>query len=152
MANSGRNMKFLSPSNKHLLDTHCCVTDCNHPTLNCHLWPAPLYRICPHYVISGTIFAKKKKSSWTLCFRFSLQLMSEIFLILRRSERNMIKNVYWPTCKVPVGSLGGLGVACWPLSTQVRGFKPGRSCQDFSGRKNPQHFFLRGNKAVGPMP
>ena len=39
-----------------------------------------------------------------------------------------------------------------PLSTQVRGFKPGRSRQDFSGRKNPQHAFLRkGSKAVGPM-
>jgi hypothetical protein len=30
-----------------------------------------------------------------------------------------------------------------PLSTQVRGFKPGRSHQDFSGRKNPQRAFLR---------
>jgi len=39
-----------------------------------------------------------------------------------------------------------------PLSTGVRGFKPGRSRQDFSGRKNPQHAFLRkGSKAMGPM-
>ena len=39
-----------------------------------------------------------------------------------------------------------------PLSTKVRGFKPGRSHQDFSGRKNPQHAFLqKGSKAVGPM-
>jgi len=39
-----------------------------------------------------------------------------------------------------------------PLSTQVHGFHPGRSRQDFSGRKNPQHAFLRrGSKAVGPM-
>jgi hypothetical protein len=30
-----------------------------------------------------------------------------------------------------------------PLSTQVRGFKPGRSRQDFSGRKNSQHAFPR---------
>ena len=30
-----------------------------------------------------------------------------------------------------------------PLSTQVRGFNPGRSRQDFSGRKNPQYVFLR---------
>jgi hypothetical protein len=38
-----------------------------------------------------------------------------------------------------------------PLSTQVRGFKPGRSRQDFSGPKNPEHAFLRkGSKAVGP--
>ena len=39
-----------------------------------------------------------------------------------------------------------------PLSTRVRGFKPGRNRQDFSGRKNPQHAFLwRGSEAVGPM-
>jgi hypothetical protein len=39
-----------------------------------------------------------------------------------------------------------------PLGTQVRGFKPGRSREDVSGRKNPQHAFLRrGSKAVGPM-
>jgi hypothetical protein len=39
-----------------------------------------------------------------------------------------------------------------PLSTQVRGLKPGQSRQDFSGRKNPQHAFLRrGSKVVGPM-
>jgi len=47
---------------------------------------------------------------------------------------------------------GGLGVACCLLSTQVRRFKPGRSRQDFSGRKNPQHAFLqKGSKAVVPM-
>jgi len=39
-----------------------------------------------------------------------------------------------------------------PLSTQVRRFKPGRSHQDFSERKNPQHAFLqKGSKAMGPM-
>jgi hypothetical protein len=39
-----------------------------------------------------------------------------------------------------------------PLSTQVHGFKPVRSHQDFSGQKNPHHAFLRkGSKAVGPM-
>ena len=29
------------------------------------------------------------------------------------------------------------------FGTQVRGFKPSRSRCDFSGRKNPQHAFLR---------
>jgi hypothetical protein len=39
-----------------------------------------------------------------------------------------------------------------PLSTQFRRFKIDRSRQDFSGRKNLQHAFLRrGSKAVGPM-
>jgi hypothetical protein len=35
------------------------------------------------------------------------------------------------------------------FGTQVHGFKPGQSRQIFSGRKNPQHTFLRGEvKAV----
>ena len=34
-------------------------------------------------------------------FWFSLQLLSEIFLIIGRNERDMIKNVYWSACKVP---------------------------------------------------
>jgi len=39
-----------------------------------------------------------------------------------------------------------------PLSTQICGFKPGRSRKDFSREKNPQHSFLwKGSKAVGPM-
>jgi hypothetical protein len=34
-------------------------------------------------------------------FSFSVQLLSETFLILRRNERDIIKNVYWSSCKVP---------------------------------------------------
>ena len=35
-------------------------------------------------------------------FRVSVQFLSETFLILRRSERDMIKNVYRSSCRVPV--------------------------------------------------
>jgi len=28
-------------------------------TIYCHLWPAPLYNIFPHYLINGTFFGKK---------------------------------------------------------------------------------------------
>jgi hypothetical protein len=34
--------------------------------------------------------------------RVSLRLLSEIFFILRRIERDMIENVLWSACKVPV--------------------------------------------------
>jgi hypothetical protein len=73
---------------------------CNARAPHCHMWPAPLYNIFPHYLIKGTILEKKLPN--TKCvFRFSLQLLSETFLTLRRNERDTIKNVYWSSCKVP---------------------------------------------------
>jgi hypothetical protein len=47
-------------------------------------------------------FRKKKKSDMKCVFWFSLQLLSETFLILRKTERDEIKNVYWFSCKVRV--------------------------------------------------
>jgi len=32
-------------------------------------------------------------------FRISLQRLSETFFILRRTQRDMIKNMYWSSCK-----------------------------------------------------
>jgi hypothetical protein len=62
----------------------------------------PRCTICfPHYLINDTIFGKRLLN--TKCvFWFSLQLSSETFLILRRNERDMIKNLYRSSCKVPV--------------------------------------------------
>ena len=68
---------------------------------HCHLWHARLYHIFPHYLINGTIW-KKKLSNTKCVFWSSLQLLSQTFLILRRTERDMIKNTYWSSCKVPV--------------------------------------------------
>jgi len=68
-----------------------------------HLGPAPLYKIFKHYLINDTIFEKKKKVLITKrVFWFSLQLLSETFLILRIIERVMIKDMYRSSCKVPV--------------------------------------------------
>jgi hypothetical protein len=55
------------------------------------IWPAPLYIIFPHYLINGTTFGKKKLLNTKRMFWFSLQFVSETFLILRRNERDMIK-------------------------------------------------------------
>jgi len=66
-----------------------------------HLWPVRLYDIFPHYLINGTI----SKTNWLnikRVFWFSLQLLSESFPILSRNERDMIINIYWSSCKVPV--------------------------------------------------
>ena len=73
---------------------------CNAHAPYCNLWPAPLYNISPHYLINVTIFWGRERY-WTYVFWFPLQLLSETFLILRRTERDMIKNVYWSSCKVP---------------------------------------------------
>jgi hypothetical protein len=42
------------------------------------------------FLINGTIFEKSHRTQ-NVCFEFSLQLLSETFLILRRTERDMIK-------------------------------------------------------------
>ena len=46
--------------------------------------------------IGGGIIERK------IVFWLSVQLLSETYLILRRTERNMIKNVYCSPCKIPV--------------------------------------------------
>jgi len=48
-------------------------------------------------------FFEKKKLLKTKCvFWFPIQLLFLACLILRRTERDMFKNVYWSSCKVPV--------------------------------------------------
>jgi len=81
-----------------------CVCSLRCPVWNahapyCHLWLDLQY--FPHYLINGTIL--DKKNYWTQnVFRVSLQSLSETFLIIRRNKPNMIKNVYWSSCKVSV--------------------------------------------------
>ena len=75
---------------------------CNAHAPYCHLWPAQPYNIFPHYLINGTIFEKKKLRNTKCVFWFSVQLLSQTFIILRRIQRDMIKNVYRSSCKVPV--------------------------------------------------
>jgi len=64
------------------------------------LWSAQLDIIFPHYLINGTTFEKKLLNLKSV-FRISLQLLSEIFFILRIIERDIIKYVYLSSCKVP---------------------------------------------------
>ena len=52
-----------------------------------------LYHIIPDYLTKGTIFGGKKSFNIKCVFWSSLQLLSEIFLILRRTKRDMIINV-----------------------------------------------------------
>ena len=74
---------------------------CNAHALYCHLWPVRIYNIFPHYLINGTIFEEKILLNTKCVFWFSLQRLSETFLILRRNERDTIENVCRCSCKVP---------------------------------------------------
>jgi hypothetical protein len=68
--------------------------------LYCHLWPAWLYHIFPHYLIYGTIFGKKVIEQ-KICVLIFSTILSENFLILRRIQRGTIVNVCKSSCKVP---------------------------------------------------
>ena len=62
-------------------------------------WPAlQYYSTLSH---KRHVFQKKKLLNTKCMFWVSLQLLSEVFLILRRNERDMIKNLYRFSCKVP---------------------------------------------------
>jgi hypothetical protein len=85
-------------SNKYYI-LWVCVCSFWYPAWNahalcCHLWPAGLYNILPHYLINGMIFEKKKLLTSKRVFCFPLKLSSETFFILRRTERDMIKKIY----------------------------------------------------------
>jgi hypothetical protein len=69
--------------------------------LYCHLWPARLCNIFPHYLVNGTTSVK---NLWNIkfVFWFSLQILYKIFHILWISDRDMIVNVCWSSSKVPV--------------------------------------------------
>jgi hypothetical protein len=45
----------------------------------------------PHFLINGTIFERKKVTEHEMFFTFPLQLLSETFFILQRTEGDMIK-------------------------------------------------------------
>jgi len=53
-----------------------------------------------HIISNCTIFEKKSYLVMKYMFWFSHQILYDTFLILRRIERDVIKNVYWSSCKV----------------------------------------------------
>ena len=62
-----------------------CVCSLSYPAcaaLYCHLWTVGVYHIFPLHTINGTIFRKSYKTQYVVLF--SLQILSEIFLTLRR--------------------------------------------------------------------
>jgi hypothetical protein len=73
---------------------------CARTVLYCHTWPVWLYRNIIHCFTNGWNFEKKKLMNVKDVLRFSLQFLSETFLILRKYERYKIINVYWSSSKI----------------------------------------------------
>ena len=78
----------------------------------------PLYNIFPHYLINGTIFGKKATEHKICVFWFSLQVLFKIFLILRRSGRDIIK--MYIGLHVEYRSLSSSFNVTWNTSTDCR--------------------------------
>jgi len=91
------------------------VCSLRYPTRNahtpyCHLWLVRLYNIFQHCPINGKIIGNIVY--WTCVLVLSTNF-SEAFLILRRPERDMIKNVYWFSCTVPVVRVFWCRIRLW---------------------------------------
>ena len=65
-----------------------------------HLCPVRLYHIFPRRPINGMIFEKKNYCIQNVLFSYNFCLKT--FLILRKTEQDMIKTVYRSSCNVPV--------------------------------------------------
>jgi len=59
-----------------------------------HQWPVQLYRILPQYPINGTIFGEKMLLKNKRFFRFSLKLLFETILILRKTQERYVINLH----------------------------------------------------------
>jgi hypothetical protein len=89
-----------------LYNLSVCICSFRYPACNAHaphcICGLPRCTIFFH-IISSTAPFSKEKSYWTQNVSwFTLKILSETFVILSRNERNMINNVYWSSCKIPV--------------------------------------------------
>jgi hypothetical protein len=67
----------------------------------CHPRPLWLHNNFRHFLINGKIFGNKLLQI-KCAFWFSLQLLFETFIILRRIQRDIVINIETSSCKAPV--------------------------------------------------
>ena len=80
------------------------IPACNAHAPYFHLWPVRLYNIFPHYLIYGKGLKTKQVLEINLYFNFLYNFDGDIF-ILKRTERDMIKDVCLSSYKVPVSTV-----------------------------------------------
>jgi len=66
-----------------------------------HPWPTPFYQYFPTFSQKTAPFSEKSFWTQNLSFDFLYDFCMKHFF-LRRNERDMAKDVYWSTCKVPL--------------------------------------------------
>ena len=77
---------------------HCACA-----VLHWHLWPARPYYIHVFRTLSLTWHDfHKQVTEHKMCFLIFSTILSETFLILRRNERDVIKNLCWSSCEAPL--------------------------------------------------
>jgi len=54
-----------------------------------------------HIISQMTRFSEKKIIEYKMCVWSFSTTFVETFFIVRRTERDMIENIYWSSCKVP---------------------------------------------------
>jgi hypothetical protein len=83
-----------------------CVYSLKYPACEAHVHIISSSVACPYLQyfsiqVTNDIIFEKKVTEHKMCFKFSLQILSETFLILRRIRRDIIINVRGFSCKVP---------------------------------------------------
>jgi len=56
----------------------------------CHLWPAPLYDVFPHYLIKGMVFGKND-TEHRMCFDFLYKFCLIYFLFQEKIKEILLK-------------------------------------------------------------
>ena len=87
-----------------------CVCSLKYPSKAhepyCHLWPARLYRIFPHYYTNG-MTSERKLLNIKLCFNFLYNFRPKHLLFYEElSKIGSYVNVHWSSCQVLVTLLG----------------------------------------------
>jgi len=89
--------KQINITNSEFVSVASVIQPCStHASYYMVDWFVRLHRIFLQYLINGTTFEKRLLNIHVRCvFRVSIQLLSETFPVLRRTEWDIINNVYW---------------------------------------------------------